>query len=48
MIPVTCHKKLTMGFIDYQHQFMMQGVPESVDYEIQSWNSYKEHVNKIL
>ena len=48
MIPITCHKKLTMGFIDCQHQFMMQGVPELVDDEIQSGNSYKEHVNKIL
>ena len=35
MIPVTCHKKLTTGFIDCQHQFMMQGVPELVDNEIQ-------------
>ena len=48
MIPVTCHKKLTTGFIDCQHQFMMQGVPKLVDDEIQSGNSYKEHVNKIL
>ena len=47
MIPVTCHKKLTTGFIDCQHQLMMR-VPELVDDEIQSGNSYKEHVNKIL
>ena len=48
MIPVTCQKKLTIGFIYFQNQFMMQGVPGLVDDEIQSGNSYKEHVNKIL
>ena len=37
-----------MGFIDCQHQFMVQGVPELVDDEIQLGNSYKEHVNKII
>ena len=47
-LAVTCHKKLTMGFIDCKHQFMMQGVPELVDDEIQLGNSYKEHVNNIL
>ena len=41
MTPVTCHKKLTMGFIDCQQQFMMQGVPKLVDDEIQSGDSYK-------
>ena len=48
MIPINFHKKITMAFIDCQHQFMMQGVPELVDDEIQSRNSYKEHVNNIL
>ena len=32
-LAVTCHKKLTTGFIDCQHQFMVQGVPELVDDE---------------
>ena len=48
MILVPCHKKLTTGFIDCQDQFMMQGVPELVNDEIQLGNSYKEQVNKIL
>ena len=47
-LAVTCHKELTTGFIDCQHQFMMQGVLELVDDEIQLGNLYKEHVNKIL